>query len=558
MADANVGCSERDAFAPRASGQAGAAALIAAVAAVAFAGSLAGDFVWDDVAFLPPVPHLTAVTNPLVFFETSPWAFSIMRAPGVPLFRPLFTLAIWALAPVLGDAPAPWHGFAVSLHVLCSVLVLLLARRLFPRAPPFASVAGALLFAAHPVHTEAVAWIAAFVHPLGTALSLAAAHAQLSHARTQRRGYLVAAALASVAALLTSEGTLVLPALLIALEWTERRRRPPAATFLAAIAPLATAIALRARALPTGAVPIGLEVSGVARALSFAAAYVKNLVFPWPQRTYLSVPPGGVADAATWAVALFALAALAVVVARAPRGERAVPALASAWTLVPLAPLAAAALNPRPFFAPRALYLPSVGLALLATWGATRLPAARLAVARAAAAGVTLALLVACAVATAGWRDELRVYARMLEADPGLAAAHLRIGTILSVRGDAAAAEQHLEAAARLAPDAVQRRDAREALGVHHGAAGRLDVAGALLATVVAGDPARASAWVALGNVALLKQDLGHARDAYERALRLDPDGYEARYNLALVLDAAGDARGAEAARRRLPARRPR
>jgi tetratricopeptide (TPR) repeat protein len=551
------GPAERITAAKPGAGRLACAALVALVAAAAFATSLAGEFVWDDTAYLPPVPHLTAVRNPLVFFETSPWAFTTVRAPDVPLYRPLFTLAIWALAPVLGKAPAAWHAFAVSLHVLCSLLVLSLLRRLLPRAPPVALLSGALLFAAHPVHTEAVAWISAFAHPLTTAFALGAAHAQLSHARTNRRSDLVAAVLASAAALLTCEVALVLPVLLAALEWSGRRGRPSASTFVALGVPLVAVLWLRAHAFPDAAVPLRFGVAGAGRALTFAAAYVKDLVIPWPQRTYVSLPPGGVASAATWALALLALAGLGAVVARAPREERATPALAAAWSLLPLAPLAAAALNPNPLFAPRALYLPSVGLALLATWGVTHLPMGRTAWTNAALAITTAALLGACVVATAGWRDDLQVYSRVLDTDPELAVAHLRVGSILSLRGEPAAAQRHLEAAVRLAPDAAQRLDARQELGIHYGVVGRLDVAGALLGAVVAEDPTRAPAWVALGNIALVQQDLGRARDAYERALRIDPDHYEARYDLALALDAIGDAHGAAEIRQRLPAAGP-
>jgi tetratricopeptide (TPR) repeat protein len=82
----------------------------------------------------------------------------------------LFLMAEYQL---FGASPFLFHLFNVLLHFMCSVLAYLLLSQIFKdkRTPIFA----ALIFAAHPVHTEAVSWISCIGEPLSAFFSLLSA-----------------------------------------------------------------------------------------------------------------------------------------------------------------------------------------------------------------------------------------------------------------------------------------------------------------------------------------------------------------------------------------------
>ncbi|MCI0432385.1 MAG: hypothetical protein L0271_01865 [Gemmatimonadetes bacterium] len=125
------------------------AALSVAVAALAvYAGALANGFAYDDVAVITQDARITAL-DPGAIFTRGYW-----QDAELSLYRPLTTLSFaidWSLAP--GSA-AWFHLTNLVLHAGASVLAFLLLARLF--AIP-AAWAGAMVFALHPVHVEAVA-----------------------------------------------------------------------------------------------------------------------------------------------------------------------------------------------------------------------------------------------------------------------------------------------------------------------------------------------------------------------------------------------------------------
>ena len=150
--DAGRGMAE----APASSGKAHAwrLCLIFLLGAVLYVNVLAGPFLYDDVTEIlsnPRVHRLSAIPD-LIALEF--WT----DAPGWPsLHRPV-TAATIPLLFVLGDGASwPFHLANLLLHGIVSMLLAAIVMRLTGRSVP-ALVAG-VLFAVHPIHTEAVAWI---------------------------------------------------------------------------------------------------------------------------------------------------------------------------------------------------------------------------------------------------------------------------------------------------------------------------------------------------------------------------------------------------------------
>lgn len=131
-------------------------ALPIAVAAVALAASLSGignQYAYDDVHGVAQNERLHSLAEPWRFFTQTYWPPGKFQG-GATLYRPLTSLVFaveWAIG---GGHPLLFHVVNILLYVLVSVAFFWVAWQLLP------SIGAALaagLYAAHPVHVEAVA-----------------------------------------------------------------------------------------------------------------------------------------------------------------------------------------------------------------------------------------------------------------------------------------------------------------------------------------------------------------------------------------------------------------
>jgi len=132
--------------------------------------SLKGDFVWDD--------HKLIVED-YRFDETDALKKLLMRdffgqpdeAFHYGYLRPLTSLSYYFGRRVSGTHPFSFRLLNLMLHLGVTLLVYLLAIRLFP-GRDFGAWLGAALFALHPLHVNSVAWIAGRTDLLCTLLLL--------------------------------------------------------------------------------------------------------------------------------------------------------------------------------------------------------------------------------------------------------------------------------------------------------------------------------------------------------------------------------------------------
>jgi arylsulfatase A-like enzyme/Tfp pilus assembly protein PilF len=147
---------------------------------------------------------------------------------------------------------------------------------------------------------------------------------------------------------------------------------------------------------------------------------------------------------------------------------------------------------------------------------------------------------------------------RVLADDPRNPQANLRLGYVLLESNRCAAAVPFLKSAIAAK---VPTADAHLGLGLCQTSARQLDAAAATLRAAEAVEPGNP---VVLANLGIVLSDGGHhqeAIDALQRALALDPDFHEARFNLARVFARASQradaAREAQELLTRLPANAP-
>ena len=142
------------------------------------------------------------------------------------VYRPVRTLTYALNYWVGGLDPMGYHLFNLLLHALNSMLVYWLFRAVSGRRT--LALAGALLFAAHPVQTAAVAYVSGRKDLLAAFFILSGCLSFLSYRDTGRRRSLLLCLACLVVGVLAKELVIVLPALLLILDLcrSDRSRDP--------------------------------------------------------------------------------------------------------------------------------------------------------------------------------------------------------------------------------------------------------------------------------------------------------------------------------------------
>ncbi len=400
--------------------------LVTLAALAASVTSLGNGFAYNDVVLVQGDRRVHSLTGVVADFEDT-YLPSVPLGPNGRLYRPLTLVASTIQWVAGGGQPFVFHLISVALYLSVALLVFALARRFLPEV---AATAAALLFAAHPLHTEAIASVTAQGELLAAFPLILAVVLYLDGRRT---GFSLARIWSIVAlyfvACLVKEHAVLLPALLLALEAAlgpqERRSRQTRSlmTRLAGAAILYLGIRTAVVGGIVGELPhpfwrgagfvtrletmLGLIPRGVALLL-------------WPAHLQADYSPAelslatGLGTPQLFALAiLVATGILAIAASRAGR-----PAVAGGvgWLLLSLAPVSNLLVPTGLLLAERTLFLPSVGVVLivggLLHWGAGTPGRARL-----IGAGVvvlTLLGIVRSATRQPVWRDSTTLFGQTI------------------------------------------------------------------------------------------------------------------------------------------------
>ena len=524
--------------------------LVFVIAVAVYVNTLPNGFVVDDVHQIVENDWITGVGYLPEIFSRGVWDF---EGRASSYYRPLMHALYMATWYVFGRTPWGYHLVNVLLHAGVSLLVFAVVRRLMERedterrtapwlgAPFVASV----LFAVHPIHTEAVAWVAGITDVSMAFFSLLSLWLYLGARGRPRLPVLLLSALSFFLATLCKETGAVFPLVLLAYEATLRKEGWQTVRVAGRLAPFAGAgtlyLALRVHALggfaPTaGAVPLG-PLQYVLTLLALLAGYTEKLVLPVNLNFWsVFVPPGSLASPG--AVRALAVTAVALVggwlVARRSRAAL----FGLALVLIPLLPaFHVSALNQglENALAERYLYLPSVGLVLLgglATVWLRERTAPRRAVPALAVALVAGTLAAGTVQRNTVWRNELSLWSDVIRKSPGSAIAHKNYGAALLYAGRKAEGERELRVAVAMRPELVEQELAK---GAAYGAKGLTKKAVLAFHMALALDPESAPAHFALGVTYETSGWLDAAIGEYEAALALRPDYAEAHNNVGIL-----------------------
>ncbi|MFL6195909.1 MAG: tetratricopeptide repeat protein [Thermoanaerobaculia bacterium] len=445
------------------------AALIALAALAVYGPTVTYEFVFDDHVQIERNPWLRAPDGFQLFLTRPFWGFYQDRGKGPSnYYRPAFGIVYSLVARTFGIAAAAFHTVSVALHVILSLLTAYAARRLVPKGrKDAAGLAAGLLFAVHPAHAEAVAWVGGQADLLAALFALAALLAYLAGKDGGwRRQAAWVGPFAYLLACLSKETGVALILVLGALEVAEWRREGSLGAALgrsaARLAPyglvLAAYVALRVHALG-GFAPRDYHVTAsLGGALFYAGAlfarYLGFLVVPFPTRVLAGVPipsPGSPIAIAGLLAGVLIVAGLGWA-AWNGRARREI-VLPVAWIMAFLVPVLAADSIGGSNFAERYLYIPSIGFAWLAGALWSRAPVRR---GLAAAGLVLIAAAGAAAWARSGiYRSDLTLFRAALRTSPGSEIARNNLGMALYNRGHLEEAEREYREALRLSPKAV-------------------------------------------------------------------------------------------------------
>jgi Tfp pilus assembly protein PilF len=522
--------------------------LVPLVAVACYANALGAPFVVDDLGVLSGATARGDVLD-------------LLRQAFRPGADPIFRNRIVAyLSFALGTAvhgvhPAPLRAVNVALHAANALLVAHLAALALRGPSPAperarraraAALAAGLLFAAHPLATSAVTYVAQRLAVLATTFYLGALALHAAARARRSLGAAVAleaaAVVAGLLALRTKEIAFTLPlaAALFDVLFLARPARGPRWAWLAPVAALLPVLplsmlrggeaSLRAATemLPSARVPVTrwgylvTEQTVLVRYLRLAVApFGQRFFWPVPLRTELDLRS---ALAAALHLALLGGAAAVAWRARAPGREA--PRLAAFGVLFfyVAASVESSVVPIQDLMFEHRAYLPLVGLALTAA-GAGVAAADRLGDGRPlamATAAAVVALGVGTVVRHHAWRSYSALMADGVEKSPESARLRLWYGMALKSEGD-------LRGAARAWREALARDACHvpslNALGSLHYAANDPAGALALFDRANACDPGEPIAWMNGGAALDRLGRRAEARARFERFLALAPAG---------------------------------
>jgi tetratricopeptide (TPR) repeat protein len=543
--------------------------LLCLVACLAYANSLGGDFVFDDMDQIVENQDIRSWDNLGRAFTTHVWAFrerpEALRVPiPPPYYRPLFTVLFTIEYKLFGLQPQGWHLVSVLLHILCSIGVYYVLRLLAGRQA--VAVLGALFFAVYSIHVESVSWISGVTDPLFGVFFLASFYSYLRYKAEKQRPLLLWSLVWFGLSTLSKETALSLVLLIFCAEWIATGKEPEP-SFAANKTAYGFGTRMREAVLQTlpyvgvavlYLIPRYLVIGGIGwdnphtyhgpffnvlLTIPFiVCSYVLHLL--WPVNlsiAYFTSIETNVTSARVLLPTLaLVIAASAVLFYRRKIGKEVWYALALLW--IPLLPvLDLRKLSVEYLLFDRYLYLSVIGWVFLLALGleklarreeqrlenasATGTALQRLGLSSALAIGLIILLTAATAKENRSWADAHSLWVQAARVRPNFWVTHYNAG--LALYDDT----HQREARKAISKEEAQRRyaEARDAL-----------VKAAQLA------PDEPTIFNALGQAYVGMGETSRAIENFKHSFAIDPEMFEAINNLGTIYFDSGDYKAAE------------
>ncbi|XP_050076758.1 protein O-mannosyl-transferase TMTC2 [Anopheles maculipalpis] len=157
------------------------------LAFVLYINTLSAGFVYDDRRAILGNPDVLSTGGWAQMLQNDFWGTPLVDSGSHGSYRPLCVASFKLNYLVDGFKPFGYHLVNVLLHSLATGLVVKLARHILPVSRSGVAITG-LLFAAHPIHTEAVAGVVGRADLTGCIFYLLALLAYIRHVRWRQWG----------------------------------------------------------------------------------------------------------------------------------------------------------------------------------------------------------------------------------------------------------------------------------------------------------------------------------------------------------------------------------
>ena len=531
---------------------------IIGLTALVYAHSLVNDFTFDDHAIVKDNPVVHSLDVRRIFSEPY-WP----NRPAAGLYRPVTTLSFALQHALHGVAPFGYHLVNVGLHAANAYLVFRLAAHLLPI--PF-GVATALVFALHPVQTEAVNGIVGRAELLSAFWVFAAVllyiRSGVGRGGRPNRFYYFSLGVAFLG-MLSKENAACVVGLLVVYDfaWEYKGRWPGGwgawfktglPRYVPFVALVGLMLFLRGQVVGSlflPALPAAFDnpiphLEGLARWLMICAAigvYLRLMIFPLrlsPDYSHGEIPEvHSVFDPLVLGPLLGVTVLTGLAVFWMVRRRFLAGAFGLLVFAVAFAPVSNVVVTIGTILGERLLYLPMAGFALFACAGASQWSVKYRGLAWVVLVVILALYSVRTGVRNAEWRDDLTLFLAAAHDGNQSAKVYYNLGVAYRKQGDFDKAIAAFEDLAERLPDDP---DSWGYLGFVYRERGDMDAAIEAYERALALAPMRVDFRRGLGDAQVQAHRLSAARESYEQVLELRPDDVAVRYALALVCQEMG------------------
>lgn len=402
--------------------------LIILLCVIAYFNIFFNDFAFDDEHFIVKNPGIKSINIAKFFTED-------VRGVYRPVRTVFFAISYW----LHGLNPLGYHLNSLIIHILASILVYRISAQIFKKEKT--ALISALLFAAHPLHTESITFVTTSFDMIGIVFALAAFFLYIKERSLLSNIFFLLAAF-------TYEMTLILPVLLMLYDFCFKKIRMRKYVsyfailfFYLFIRFFIIKVIMRNTGYPGGSFFVTMLTMTKSIAL-----YMKLLIFP------INLTLGHTFSLATSIfepkVLIFTTLILLLLIT-AFLTKKKIVKFSVLWFFLALTPV----LNIIPIQTPfeeRYAYLASVSFCMLMAWAIMQIKKEH------AKIIVIVLLLVAYTAITIDrnqdWKDDYTLFKKTVELSPEYAKGHNNLGYAYIEMGEYDKAEKELEEAIQLNP----------------------------------------------------------------------------------------------------------
>jgi tetratricopeptide (TPR) repeat protein len=516
--------------------------LLVCLCLLVFGNSLSGALVWDDHLLVEKNPTIRTLTNIPDLFTTALWSFAFVGS--TTYYRPIQATIHALVYQINGSAPFYYHLMNVVLHSIATVFVYLIGLEISLSTP--AALIAAALFAVHPVHVEAVAWVAGAGDLSCAVFYFAGLWTLLKFSAKRDTRWVWVSSACFLGAMLSKEVAITFPVVAALMLWM--RLRDPRAAFgeIAKLWPFGISLgayaALRIYALGfSTSAPSYVEGSildWISLAVRCLGQYIRYAIFPYPLSAYHLVPIHLTDRIGSTVIYGLVIVAAVLSVYGARTVLRQAPLLFATFIAAIGLVLYFRAISNGVFFSERYLYIPSMPILLLIAGLLVQLGPRRSSV---VALGAVLIFSIRSVDRNWIWRNDETLYQETLKHQPGVVNFWSSLGETYLSQNDNGRATESFQAALEHSTDSryvqvpYEKYRAHLGLGTAASRAGMFDTAEQHFRTAIEFNPSGDGAYAYLGAV-LIDKDIQAAIGYLEKAMALSAINEVARDYMGVAL----------------------